>query len=86
MASTPTPVAPIPLIDWTVLGQVLAVSLALGIGLVTVFSLGLTALSFARNESASPLSRTLGRLGVAVTALGVATVLAWGFYIITQKG
>lgn len=86
MATAPVTPAPLPLIDWTVLGQVLGVSLALGIGLVAVFSLGLTALSYARQTGGSAVSRLLGRIGVAISSAGVAAVLAWGFYIITQKG
>ena len=82
-APTPTPT---PLIDWHVLGQVLGLSLLIGIGLVAIFSIGLAALSTARKESASTATRTLGQFGVLLTASAVAATLAWGFYIITQKG
>ncbi len=84
MPTSPTP--PTPLIDWTVLGQVLGLSLAIGIGLVAIFSIGLTALSTARREQASSATRLVGQLGVVVTASAVVAILSWGFYIITQKG
>ena len=84
MPTTPTP--PTPLIDWTVLGQVLGLSLAIGIGLVAIFSIGLAALSTARREPASGGTRLLGQIGVAVTGSAVVAILSWGFYIITQKG
>ncbi|CAB4786275.1 MAG: hypothetical protein F2729_04275 [Actinobacteria bacterium] len=77
---------PTPLIDWQVLGQVLGLSLLIGIGLVAIFSIGLAALSTARKASASTAIRTLGQFGVLLTASGAAATLAWGFYIITQKG
>jgi len=83
--TAPTPI-PTPLIDWQVLGQVLGLSLLIGIGLVAIFSIGLAALATARRESAPTAIRTLGQLGVLLTASSAAATLAWGFYIITQKG
>lgn len=84
MPTTTTP--PTPLIDWTVLGQVLGLSLAIGIGLVAIFSIGLAALSSARREQSSGGTRLLGQVGVVLTGSAVAAILSWGFYIITQKG
>lgn len=84
---TATPVvAPTPLIDWHVLSQVLLASVSIGVALVTLFSLGVASLSVSRGQGASGSLRFFGRLGVAVSTLLVASVLVWGFYIITQKG
>lgn len=83
--STPV-VAPTPLIDWHVLGQVLLASVTIGVALVTLFSLGVASLSVSRGQGVSGAIKMLGRLGVTVSAVLVGSVLVWGFYIITQKG
>ena len=77
--------APTPLIDWHVLGQVLVISLGLGVALVTLFSLGVTSMSLTR-RSQTAASRALGWLGTTLSSAAVVAVLGWGFYIITQKG
>jgi len=85
MPTTTPVVPPTPLIDWHVLGQVLLASVSIGVALVTLFSLGVASLSISRGQSASGSTRFFGQLGVAVSTILVGSVLAWGFYIITQK-
>ncbi|MEI6736442.1 MAG: hypothetical protein WCL31_05920 [Actinomycetes bacterium] len=58
----------------------------IGKGRIANFSLGLAALSRARKASAPTATWTRGQLGVLLTAGAAAATLAWGFYIITQKG
>ena len=86
MPTTTPVVPPTPLIDWHVLGQVLLASVSIGVALVTLFSLGVASLSISRGQSASGSTRFFGQLGLAVSTILVGSVLAWGFYIITQKG
>lgn len=86
MPTTTPVVPPTPLIDWHVLGQVLLASVSIGVALVTLFSLGVASLSISRGQSANGSTRLFGQLGVVVSTILVGSVLAWGFYIITQKG
>ena len=86
MPTTTPVVPPTPLIDWHVLGQVLLASVSIGVALVTLFSLGVASLSISRGQSASGSTRFFGQLGVVISTILVGSVLAWGFYIITQKG
>lgn len=75
----------VPLVDWSLLGRVVVASVLGGVGLVIAFSIGLAALSFARDVTRS---RFIRRASVAV-ALAMTGVLAWalwwGFELITHK-
>lgn len=86
MTSSAPVTPPSPIIDWHVLGQVLVASITIGVALVTLFSLGVASLSAARSHNAGRTQQILGRVGVTVTTALVGAVVAWGFYIITQKG
>jgi len=74
-----------PLVDWSLLGHVILVSLLAGVGIVAVFSIGLVGLSFARNTQMRRGIRTLS-VGLSVVMTGVLiAVLWWGFVHITTK-
>ena len=74
-----------PLIDWSLLGHVVLVSLLVGVGIVAVFSMGLVGLSFARKAQISRGVRTLS-LGLSVVMTGLLLgALWWGFVLITTK-
>lgn len=75
-----------PLVDWHVLCQVLLASVSIGVALVTLFSLGVASLSVSRSTDGTTLTRSVGQFGVLVASILVTVVIAWGFYIITQKG
>lgn len=73
------------LVDWSLLGHVVLVAVLTGVGVVVVFSIGLVALSYARDTGRRHLVRILA-VALAVVMSGVlAWVLWWGFEIITKK-
>jgi multisubunit Na+/H+ antiporter MnhB subunit len=73
------------LVDWTLLGHVVLAAVLAGVGVVVAFSIGLAALSFARDTNRSRFTRSLG-VAVAVVMTGVlAWALWWGFELITNK-
>jgi Na+-driven multidrug efflux pump len=74
-----------PFIDWSLLGQIILISIVAGVGLVVAFSLGLAALSMARDQERANWVR---RFGVALTGLmGVVIIVAllWGLELIVKK-
>lgn len=74
-----------PLVDWTLLGHVVLVAVLAGVGVVVAFSIGLAALSFARDTNRTRFTRSLG-VAVAVVMTGaLAWALWWGFELITNK-
>lgn len=83
MAAPTTP--PVPLINWHALGQVIATSVALGIGLVVIFSVGVYSLSVFRRQDATIAMRSANALLVALITLVILATGAWGFYIVVQK-
>lgn len=73
------------LVDWSLLGHVILVAVLAGVGVVVAFSVGLVALSFARDERRRRVVRTSGVvIGVVMTGV-LAGALTWGFYLITKK-
>jgi hypothetical protein len=73
------------LVDWSLLGHVVLVAVLAGVGVVVAFSIGLVALSFARDTGRRLLIRILGVV-LAVVMTGVlAWALWWGFDLITKK-
>jgi hypothetical protein len=73
------------LVDWSLLGQVILVAVLAGVGVVVVFSLGLVAVSFARDQRRRRFTRNVG-VGVAVVMSGaLGWALWWGFELITNK-
>ena len=73
------------LVDWSLLGHVVLVAVLAGVGVVVAFSVGLVALSFARDTGRRLVVRVLG-VGVAVVMTGALVwALWWGFELITKK-
>jgi len=81
--TTPTP--PTPLINWHALGQVLGTSVAFGIGLVVIFSVGVFSLSLYRRPNATTVVRSANAAVVALMTLIIAGSVYWGFYLIVHK-
>ena len=79
-SSTPTP-----FINWALLGHVVVISLAIGVGLVVAFSLGLAALSLARGTGRSMLVRVSGSVVSVVMMAAIAASLVWGLVLIINK-
>ena len=74
-----------PLVDWSLLGHVVLAAVLAGVGVVVAFSIGLAALSFARDTNRPLFTRSLG-VAVAVVMTGVlAWALWWGFELMTHK-
>jgi hypothetical protein len=80
-----TATAPTPLIDWHTLAQVLYISVAVGIGIVFLFSAGVYSLSHFRRSENSPVVRGLSVTAMSVLALAILGVAAWGFIVIVNK-
>jgi hypothetical protein len=78
-------------IDWTALGKVAGVSLAFGVGIVVVFSLGLLGLSAAEGRLTPGSANTRGGSrtgGVAVAGacfLVCAAAVGYGIYLIVPQ-
>jgi protein-S-isoprenylcysteine O-methyltransferase Ste14 len=73
------------LIDWSLLGHVVLVAVIAGVGVVITFSIGLAALSFARDTKRPSYARLLGVVLAVVTTGALAWALWWGFELITKK-
>ncbi|KUL30423.1 hypothetical protein [Streptomyces regalis] len=73
-------------LDWTALGQVAAVSLAVTVAVVTVFAFGV--LGLARHEGTREEVGGTSTLGVAQAGLcfvACAAVVAYGIYLIVPQ-
>lgn len=71
--------------DWSLLGQVVLVALLVGVGVVVVFSVGLVALSFARDAARRRAVRNVGVTVSVITVLALAWALWRGFELIVTK-
>ncbi|WP_128434590.1 hypothetical protein [Streptomyces cyaneus] len=73
-------------LDWTALGQVAAVSLAVTVAVVTVFALGVLGLARyerAREEGAG--TSTVGGAQAGLCFVACAAVVAYGIYLIVPQ-
>ncbi|MBY8344117.1 hypothetical protein LXH13_26740 [Streptomyces spinosirectus] len=73
-------------LDWSALGQVTAVSIAVTVAVVVVFALGVLGLARyegAREEGADASS--LGRAQAGLCFLACAAVVAYGIYLIVPQ-
>jgi ABC-type nickel/cobalt efflux system permease component RcnA len=78
-------------VDWSSMGKILLISIAAGAGLVSVYSLGLLALSASgyvrREDDASQPQRNVLALVAAVICLCVVVAAAiYGIRVIFEKG
>jgi hypothetical protein len=80
-----TPPTSTPFIEWGLLGHIVWVSIVAGVGLVVVFSLGLAALSVARAEDRSGVSRFVAKVAAVAMGLVIVGALVWGLVLIVKK-
>ncbi|MFR0356563.1 hypothetical protein [Streptomyces sediminimaris] len=73
-------------IDWAALGSVFGVSLAVTVGLVVLFTLGIKGLSRRERAAAEGNSAALAVTGAYVCFAACLTAVAYGIYLITAKG
>ncbi|MEU6147308.1 hypothetical protein ABZ848_44035 [Streptomyces sp. NPDC047081] len=73
-------------IDWSALASVFGVSLAVTVGLVALFTLGVMGLSHRERAAAQGNSATLAATGAYVCFAGCAAAVAYGINLIMAKG
>ncbi|MFI6566453.1 hypothetical protein [Streptomyces sp. NPDC050534] len=72
-------------IDWAALGSVFGVSLAVTVGLVTLFTLGIMGLSRRERAAAQGNSAALAVTGAYVCFAACAAAVAYGISLIMTK-
>ncbi|MGW2639660.1 hypothetical protein [Streptomyces sp. NPDC001348] len=72
-------------IDWAAIGSVFGVSLAVTVGLVALFTLGVTGLSRRERAAAQGNSAALAVTGAYVCFAACAAAVAYGIYLIMHK-
>ncbi|EPD58002.1 hypothetical protein [Streptomyces sp. HGB0020] len=72
-------------IDWAALGSVFGVSLAVTVGLVALFTLGIMGLSHRERAAAQGNSATLAVTGAYVAFAGCVAAVAYGISLIMNK-
>ncbi|MEU1406115.1 hypothetical protein ABZ471_27795 [Streptomyces sp. NPDC005728] len=72
-------------IDWAALGSVFGVSLVVTVGLVALFTLGVTALSRREKAAAQGNSAALAVTSAYVCFAACAAAVAYGMYLIVAK-
>ncbi len=80
------PVVASPLIKWNALGQILLFSMASGLGVVGLVSLGTYSLARARNRAGSTIARYSNTAAVVLCVAATLSVVGWGLYLISHKG
>jgi hypothetical protein len=70
-------------INWSGLGEVFAIALLAGVGLVTLFSLGIASLG--RRETGEGGSATLSTTLAALCFLACAAIVGYGIYLVVAK-
>ncbi|GHA12379.1 hypothetical protein ACFOOM_25910 [Streptomyces echinoruber] len=73
-------------IDWAALGSVFGVSLAVTVGLVVLFTLGIAGLSRRERAAAQGGSAALAAAGAYVCFAACAAAVAYGIHLIVAKG
>ncbi|MFI6012024.1 hypothetical protein ACIBAG_24945 [Streptomyces sp. NPDC051243] len=72
-------------LDWTALGQVAAVSLAVTVAVVAVFALGVLGLARYEGTREDGATSTLGFAQAGLCFLACAAVVAYGIYLIVPQ-
>jgi hypothetical protein len=72
-------------IDWASIGSVFGVSLAVTVGLVALFTLGVSGLARRERAAAEGNSAALALSGAYVCFATCAAAVAYGIYLITAK-
>jgi hypothetical protein len=79
------PIPATPLIDWHALVQVLYTSVALALGLVVIFSIGVYSLSLYRRSDSTIALRSLSVTAMGLVTLVILAVGVWGLIVIVNK-
>jgi hypothetical protein len=74
-----------PFVDWSLLAQIAIISIVAGVGLVVAFSIGLSALSFSRNEENGRFARMVARALTLLMGAAIVGALIWGLVLIVRK-
>jgi hypothetical protein len=72
-----------PLVDWTSLGKVLALSVVFGVGIVLVMSISIRLLADADGRSGA--RRTASTVGAAIGIIIVLGAVGFGIFTMMQK-
>ncbi|MFE2708198.1 hypothetical protein [Streptomyces mirabilis] len=74
-------------VDWTALGEVTAVSIAVTVGVVVVFALGVLGVSQveAAREKDAGGTHALGFVQAGLCFLACAAIVAYGIYLIVPQ-
>ncbi|MGW1007196.1 hypothetical protein [Streptomyces sp. NPDC002520] len=72
-------------IDWAAIGSVFGVSLVATVGLVALFTLGVTGLSRREKAAAQGNSAALAVTGAYICFAACAAAVAYGIYLIVVK-
>ena len=83
--ATPVKAASTALLDWHVLGKIVEVSLALGLGLVVMVALTVVASDRATRPSSSLAVRVAGWCATVVCLGAITAAVVWGILTIPKK-
>jgi hypothetical protein len=83
--ATPVKAASTALVDWHVLGKIVEVSLALGLGLVVMVALTVVASDRATRPASTLAVRVVGWVATAVCLAVIVAAVVWGIVTITKK-
>ena len=72
-------------IDWSSLGQVAVVSIGVAVAVVTIFTLGVVALSHRETEIERGGDGTLALTGAVLCFAACAAVVLYGIYLIVPQ-
>jgi hypothetical protein len=72
-------------INWSGLGEVFGISLGAGVGVVVLFSLGISALGRRESATAEGQSSTAPTAIAAVCFLACVAVVGYGLYLVIVK-
>jgi NADH:ubiquinone oxidoreductase subunit 6 (subunit J) len=72
-------------IDWSSLGEVAVVSIAVAVGVVVIFSLGILALSHRETETDPSGNGTIALTGAVLCFTACATVVLYSIYLIIPR-
>ena len=78
-------IVPTPLVKWSVLGEILLVSLVSGIGITGLLSLGIHSLSRSQEPNGTNAAKLSNQIFVGACILTASALVAWGLFLIIHK-
>jgi magnesium-transporting ATPase (P-type) len=84
LVAAATSAAPTPLIAWHTLWQILWISMATGLVIVALMSIGIQALSLS-HRGGSAFAKAAYSTLMVICGLAVLALIGWGFYLIIHK-